>query len=97
MIKINPQFERLKKERGEVKGTVHELFPHLYNERGERVEEIFIDIDEEHGDLIFESATMSAEDMERAAKMYIEKEKERCKTWLEKLTKRLAALEAVES
>ena len=87
----------MKKERGDIIGTEQEFIPHLYNEHGERVEEIFIDIDEEHGDLIVECITTNTDEIRRAVKKYAEKQKETCKTWLAKLTKQLAILEAIDN
>ena len=97
MICINPQFDRSKKERGDIIGTEQELFPHLYNAQGERVEEFYLYIDEEHGDLIVECITTNTDEIRRAVKKYAEKEKETCKTWLARLTKRLAILEAIDN
>ena len=93
MICINPQ---ITKERRDIVEMTHEFFPHLYNERGERVEEFYLYIDEEHGDLIVECITTNIDEIRRAVKKYAEKEKEVCKTWLAKLTRRLAVLEAID-
>lgn len=82
MIYINKHLEQ-----GKTYGSAAEMFPHLYDENGNRTQKIFIYFDEVGKNIIVEADTTSRAELVEAVARFIETESKKAAAELERLQK----------